>query len=56
MEEALKVWKATVETRKVSQAVSQYRQAEKLFTEWRLNRQSRLRPSQKEVELFLWLM
>ena len=31
-------------------------QAERLFTEWRQNRQSRLRPSQKEVEQFLWLM
>ena len=56
MEEALRLWKATVEMRKVSQAVQQYRQAETLFTEWRLNRESRLRPSQKEVEQFLWLM
>ena len=56
MEEALKLWKATVEMRRVSQALTQYEQAERLFTEWRLNRQSRLRPSQKEVEQFLWLM
>ena len=56
VEEALKIWKATVEMRKVSQAIKQYRQAEKLFTEWRLNRETGLRPSQKEVEQFLWLM
>ena len=56
VEEALKVLKATVEMRKVSQALTQYGQAERLFTEWRQNRQSRLRPSQKEVEQFLWLM
>ena len=56
VEEALKLWKATVEMRRVSQALSQYEQAERLFSEWRLNRESRLRPSQKEVEQFLWLM
>ena len=56
VEEALNLWKATVEMRRVSQALAQYEQAERLFTEWRLNRQSRLRPSQKEVEQFLWLM
>ena len=56
VEEALKVWKATVEMRRVSQALTQYGQAERLFTEWRQNRKSRLRPSQKEVEQFLWLM
>ena len=56
VEEALKLWKATVERRKVSQALTQYQQAERLFAEWRLNRQSRQSPSQKEVEQFLWLM
>ena len=56
VEEALRVWKATVEMRRVSQAIKQYQQAERLFTEWRLNRETGLRPSQKEVEQFLWLM
>ena len=53
---SLSTWRETVEARRARQAVTQYRQAEKLFSDWRLDREKKVKPSEKEVEQFLWLM
>ena len=56
VQHALETWKETVERRRASQALSQYSQAERVLSDWRTNRQTKLRPHQREVEQFLWLM
>ena len=55
-ERALKLWKETLDRRKVVQAVRQYKDVEQLFMQWKVALNKKLQPQTEEIEKFLWLM
>ena len=55
-ERALKLWKETLDRRKVVQALRQYKDVEQLFMQWKVAVKKKLQPQTEEIEKFLWLM
>ena len=55
-ERALKLWKETLDKRKVVHALKQYEGVEKIFLQWKVTLDKKLPPQTEEIEKFLWLM
>ena len=53
---AMKLWKETLNRRKVGHALKQYELVEKSFKQWEITLDKKLLPQVEEIEKFLWLM